>query len=197
MQPPIDFLDPIRRIRSGDQAASAELVRRFEPLIQRVVRIRMRQRGDYDRLRHDVGSSDVCQSVFRSLFRGLSENRYQLDQPSDLERLLQVMIRFNVATKARRSGVKLRELCDDFEQQGWIDSSPRPDREVDLQDLIEAIQEQFSGEEIELLTPWLDGESWATVAQKNGTTADAARVRVARAVRRVRDKMSADGHTGA
>ncbi len=85
----------------------------------------MRQRGDYDRLRHDVGSSDVCQSVFRSLFRGLRENRYQLDQPQDLEKLLQVMIRFNVATKARRSHVRLRELSDDFEQAGWSDAGPR------------------------------------------------------------------------
>ena len=52
----------------------------------------------------------------------------------------------------------------------------RPDQEVDLLDLIEAIQEQFSGEELELLTPWLDGESWEMIGQKIGTTADAARV---------------------
>ena len=103
-------------------------MRRFEPFIQRIVRIRMRQRGDFDRLRREVGLSDVCQSVFRSLFRGLSRDRYQLDQPGDLERLLQVMIRFNVATKARRSSVRLRELFDDFEQQGWIDSGGAPTR---------------------------------------------------------------------
>ena len=41
MPPPTDFLDLIRRARSGDEAASAELVRHFEPFIQRVVRIRM------------------------------------------------------------------------------------------------------------------------------------------------------------
>jgi DNA-directed RNA polymerase specialized sigma24 family protein len=193
MHQSIDFLDLIRRIRSGDQTASAEMVRRFEPLIQRVVRIRMRQRGDYDRLRHEVGSSDVCQSVFRSLFRGLIEDRYQLDQPSDLEKLIQVMIRFNLATKARRSSVKLREFFSDFEQQIWIDSGSGPDREVDSQDVVEAIQEQFSGEELELLTPWLDGESWEIIGQKAGTSADAARMRVTRAVHRVREKMSNNG----
>ena len=159
MPQPIDFPDLIRQIRSGDQIASEELVRRFEPLIQRVVRIRMRQRGDRDRLLREVGASDVCQSVFTSLFRGLRENRYKLDQPNDLERLLQVMIRFNVATKARRSSVRLRELFDDFEQQGWIDSRPLPDHQADLQDLIEHIQAQFSAEELEILTAWLDGES--------------------------------------
>jgi DNA-directed RNA polymerase specialized sigma24 family protein len=196
MPQPIDFLDLIRQIRSGDQAASAELVRRFEPFIQRAVRIRLRQRGDHDRLRRDVGSSDVCQSVLRSLFQGLKENRYQLDQPGDLERLLHVMVRFNVASKARRSSVRLRELLDDFEEQEWTDHSPGPHEEVDLHDLIEAIQDQFSGEELEILTPWLGGESWESIGHKTGTTADAARVRLTRAVHRVRNKMTADGQTG-
>ena len=132
----IDFLDLIQRARSGDQTAATELVRRFEPFIQRMVRIRMYRRGDRDRLRHDIGSADVCQSVFRSLFRGLRRNRYRLDGPGDLEKILHVMIRYNLATKARRSSVKLRELLGDFEQQGWIDTGPQPDQEVAQQELL-------------------------------------------------------------
>jgi RNA polymerase sigma factor (sigma-70 family) len=192
-----DFPELVRRARSGEEAASTELVRRFEPFLQRVVRIRMRRRGDFDRLRHDVGSSDVRQSVFRSLFRGLKEHRYQLDQPGDLERLLQVMIRFNVATRARRSSVRLRELIDDFEQQGWLDSTPGPDQKVADQDLIEAIQEHFSEEELEVLTMWLDGTPWADIGQKLGCTADAARVRLSRAVARVREEMVRGDRAGA
>jgi len=190
MPTPIDFLALIERVRSGDESASAELVRRFEPLIQRVVRIRMGRRGQRGPLGHDVGSSDVCQSVFRSLFDGLRKHRYRLDQPRDLEKLLQVMIRFNVATKARLAGVKFRELIDDFERVGWVDSGPRPDQEVAEQDLIEAIQEQFSEEELDLLTLWLDDTLWAAIGQKLGCSGDAARVRLNRAVARVREKMS-------
>ncbi len=175
MPPPIDFLALIERVRSGDEAASAELVRRFEPFIQRVVRIRMGRRGQRGPLGHDAGSSDVCQSIFRSLFQGLRNNRYRLDQPGDLEKLLQVMIRFNVATKARLAGVKLRELIDDFEQAGWMDSGLRPDQKVAEQDLIEAIQAQFSEEELELLTLWLDDTPWATIGQKLGCSGDGGR----------------------
>jgi RNA polymerase sigma factor (sigma-70 family) len=193
---PIDFLDLVRQARSGEQSASEELVRRFQPFILRTVRIRMRQRGDYDRLRHDISSADVCQSVFRSLFRGLRENRYQLNQPSDLESLLQFMIRFNVATKARRSSVRLRDLIDDFEQRGWMDSGPRPDQEVADQDLIEAIQEQFSEEELEVLTLWLDKTPWESIGEKLGCSGDAARVRLSRAVARVRERMIAEDHSG-
>jgi RNA polymerase sigma factor (sigma-70 family) len=191
-----DFPDLIRRARSGDEAAAAELVRRFEPFLQRVARIRMRQRGDYERLRRDIGLSDVCQSVLRSFFQGLRKNRYRLDQPADLERLLQVMIRFSLATKARRSSVKLRALIDDFEREGWLDPAPRPEQEVSDQDLIESIHEQFSEEELEILTLRLDDVPWAEVGRKLGCTADAARVRLNRAVARVRARMVGGDHAG-
>jgi RNA polymerase sigma factor (sigma-70 family) len=192
----VDFLDLVQRARSGDQTAATELVRRFEPFIQRMVRIRMRRRGDRDRLRHDVGSADVCQSVFRSLFRGLKKNRYRLEQPADLEKVLHVMIRYNLATKARRSSVKLRELLNDFEQQGWVDSGPQPDEEVAQQDLIRAIQEEFSAEELDILTQSLDGTPWEAIGLKLGTTADAARMRLKRAVHRVRKKMGTEDQQG-
>jgi DNA-directed RNA polymerase specialized sigma24 family protein len=186
---PVDLLDLIRRARSGDEAASTDLARRIGPFIERVVRLRMGRRGSCGPLEPDFASSDVCQSVFRSLFRGLRENRYELNQPDDLERLLRVMIRFNVATKARRSGVKLRKLIGDFEQAGWLDPAPSPDENVADRYLIGVIQEQFSEAELEVFTLWLDETPWAAIGQKLGCSGDAARVRLMRAVARVRKKI--------
>ena len=196
MPPPINFLALIDQVRSGNEAASAELVVRFKPFIQRVVRIRMGNPGRRGSLGQEVGSSDVCQSIFRSLFQGLRKNRYQLDQPSDLERLLRGMIRFNVATKARRFGVRYRELLADFDQEAWMDSGPGPDQEIAEQDLIEAIQAQFSEAELELLTLWLDDTPWAAIGQKLGCSSDSARVRLSRAVARVRERMRTQDHAG-
>jgi DNA-directed RNA polymerase specialized sigma24 family protein len=195
MTQPADVLDLIRRARSGEESASAELARRIEPFIQRVVRTRMGTRGRRGSIEREIGSSDVCQSVFRSLFHGLRTNRYRLDQPGDLERLLTVMIRFNVATTARRSSVKLRELIENFEEGGWIDAGPRPDQAVVERDLIDAVQSKFSGDELELLTLWLDDTPWSVIGDKLGCTADAARVRLKRAVNRVQDKMSEPDRT--
>jgi RNA polymerase sigma factor (sigma-70 family) len=187
-----DFPELIRQARSGDEAAAAELVRRFQPFIQRVIRIRMRQRVDYERLRRDIGLSDVCQSILRSLFQGLRKDRYRLEQPGDLERLLEVMIRFNVATKARRCSVRLRQLVDETAEQGWLDDARTPDKVVADRDLIEAIQEQFSQEELEILTMRLDDMSWSEIGEKLGCSANAARVRLGRAVARVKGRMAAD-----
>ena len=68
--PELSFPDLIQQAGSGDEAAWTELVRRFEPFIQRVARIRMRARGDFEGVRRDAGSSDVCQSVFKSFLQG-------------------------------------------------------------------------------------------------------------------------------
>ena len=160
----MDFNEVVWRASQGDETASAELVREFEPFIQRVARIRMRKRGDYDRIRREFGASDVCQSVFKSLFRGLKRNRYALAGPDDLKKLLQTMVRFSIATKARRSAVRLRALISEIEEQGLSDGRPLPDEQVADQDLIEAIQEEFSEEELQILTLWLDDLKWCRSA---------------------------------
>ena len=41
---------------------------------------------------------------------------------------------------------------------------------------------------------WLDDESWAEIGQKLGCTADTARVRLRRAIARVREKLAAHDH---
>ena len=58
------FPDLITRVRGGDSAAAAELVRRYEPAIRRVVRLRLTDQ----RLRRAFDSMDVCQSVLGSFF---------------------------------------------------------------------------------------------------------------------------------
>jgi RNA polymerase sigma-70 factor (ECF subfamily) len=64
MSPPASFDDFMRRVRSGDEQAAAELVRQFEPLIRREVRYQLRDR----RLYRLFDSMDICQSVLASFF---------------------------------------------------------------------------------------------------------------------------------
>jgi hypothetical protein len=58
------FTDFIRRIRAGDEQAALEMVRRYEPLIRRQVRLQLEGR----RLCRLFDSMDVCQSVLKSFF---------------------------------------------------------------------------------------------------------------------------------
>ena len=188
----IDFNEVVWRASQGDETASAELVREFEPFIQRVARIRMRKRGDYDRIRREFGASDVCQSVFKSLFRGLKRNRYAFAGPDDLKKLLQTMVRFNIATKARRSAVRLRALISEIEEHDLSDGRPLPDEQVADLDLIDAIQEELSEEELQILTLWLDDLKWAQIGERLGENPDAIRFRLKRAFERVRGRFRAE-----
>ena len=77
-------------------------------------------------IRPRLGSSDVCQSVFKSLFVGLKEGRFELNQPEQLQRLLRIMSRFKIATESRRLSVILREVMDGGSPPDLADSGPEP-----------------------------------------------------------------------
>jgi len=182
-----EFLDLIRGVRSGDEDAARALVAQFEPFILRVVRFRMRHRGDYDRLRHDVGSTDVCQSVFKSLFERLKEGRFDLNQPKDMEKLLVAMVRFKIANKARKLSVVWREVRSDAAPTERVDPRPGPEKSVDDKDLSEIISKRFSVDELEILNRRLDDQSWPEIAAAVGGTAESLRKKLERAFERVRD----------
>ncbi len=60
------FDDLVRRIRSGDEQAAEEIVRLYEPLVRRELRIRMTDR----RLSKLFDSVDICQSIWSSFSYG-------------------------------------------------------------------------------------------------------------------------------
>src|SRR5204862_4770208 len=92
------FADFIRRIRAGDGEAAAELVRRYEPLVRREVRLHLEDR----RLARLFDADDVCQSVLARFFIRAAGGQYDLDQPDQLPRLLARMARNKLASAARR-----------------------------------------------------------------------------------------------
>jgi RNA polymerase sigma factor (sigma-70 family) len=187
MSVPQGFEDLIRLARAGDEAAAASLTHAYEPFIRRFVRFRMRRRSDHDRLQPEIDSADICQSVFKSLFVGLKGGRFDLNRPEQLHKLLAAMVRFKVATRARRPGVALREVLDLDESDHRPDSAPSPEKAVEDRDLLETIVKRFDGDELDLLVRRLDDQPWAAIAAAVGGTPQALRKRLTRALERVRD----------
>jgi RNA polymerase sigma-70 factor (ECF subfamily) len=64
MTPDHSFHDLVRRVRSGDDAAAAKLVRHYGPALRRAVRTRLTD----PELRRLLDSMDICQSVLASFF---------------------------------------------------------------------------------------------------------------------------------
>jgi RNA polymerase sigma-70 factor (ECF subfamily) len=181
-----EFQELIRLARAGDEGAAARLTHEFEPYIRRFVRFRMRSRSNHDRLRPELDSADICQSIFKSLFVGLRDGRFVLNQPEQLQKLLSAMVRFKVATKARRLSVTLREVLDLDAPWERVDSRPGPEKVVDDRDLLDTILRQFTTDELDLLVRRLHEQPWPAIAESVGGTAEALRKKLARALERVR-----------
>src|SRR5215472_3345414 len=99
------FAEFIRRIRAGDDQAARELVRLYEPVIRREVRLRLRDL----RLASRFDSTDICQSVMASFFVRAAAGQYELEQPDQLLRLLVVMTRHKLIQQVRRHSADRRD----------------------------------------------------------------------------------------
>ncbi len=182
-----DFQELIRLARAGDEDAAARLAHEFEPFIRRFVRFRMRHRPNHNRLRPEIDSADICQSIFKSLFVGLREGRFELNRPEQLAKLLSAMVRFKVATKARRLSVTLREILELDAPRDRPDFGPGPEKLVDDQDALETILKLFEAGELDLLIRRLDDQPWSAIALAMGGTAEGLRKKLTRAIERVRE----------
>ena len=133
----------IRLARAGDEDAAARLAHEFEPFIRRFVRFRMRNRSDHDRLRPELDSADICQSIFKSLFVGLRDGRFELISRSSWQKLLVGDGAVQGGDQARRLSVTLREVLELDAPRDRVDSGPGPEKAVDDQELLETILKQF------------------------------------------------------
>jgi RNA polymerase sigma-70 factor (ECF subfamily) len=180
------FLDFLRRIRAGDEGAAAELVRRYEPVIRREVRLRLNDPALY----RVFDSGDICQSVLLSFFVRAAAGQYDFDQPADLLNLLLYMARNKVATQARK--LRRRAAGGPHELDAVIDPQPGPGRVIDSQDLLRQVLHRLGDDERRLAELRGQGRSWPEVAAQLGGTPDARRKQLARALDRVAGQLGLD-----
>src|SRR5262245_2293502 len=94
-EPPFDEL--LGLLRQGDEAAWAELVRRHEAEVRRVIRSRLGAK-----FRPLLDSADVWQSVLASFFVRARLGQFELGGPRDLVKLLTRMARNKVVSQGRK-----------------------------------------------------------------------------------------------
>jgi RNA polymerase sigma factor (sigma-70 family) len=192
-----EFREFIGRIRAGDEQAAADLVRRYEPLIRREVRLNVQD----PRLGRLFDSVDVCQSVLASFFVRATAGQYEMDRPEQLIRLLVTMARNKLASAARsqrRQRRDQRRVADGaaaaMEQVAAAD--PSPSRLVAGRELLDRFREGLTDEERELADLRSQGVAWADVAVRLGGTAQARRMQLARAVERVARELGLNEEAG-
>jgi RNA polymerase sigma-70 factor (ECF subfamily) len=175
------FADLVARVRAGDDDAAADLVRRCEATLARVVRIRLH----HSRLRNELDSADVCQSVLGSFFVRLALGQYDVESAEALARLLAVMARNKIADRARRRALPRspgETVLDDLAA-----ADPSPSRQAAGRELLARVREALTEEERRLADGRAAGRAWTDLAAERGpgTSPEALRKQLARAIDRV------------
>jgi RNA polymerase sigma-70 factor (ECF subfamily) len=186
------FRDLVRRLRGGDEAAAAELLRRYEPALRRAVRIRFRD----PQLRRLLDSMDICQSVFHNFFVRVAAGQFELDQPEQLLKLLATMARNRLANQVKT----LRAQCRDYRRdegdglEGGQLAAPgsTPSQQVAARELLRETHRRLSAEERRLLELRQQGRAWTDIAAELGGSPEALRKQLARAIDRVGQELGLD-----
>lgn len=178
-----EFHDLVRRACARDDAAAAELVRRFEPELRRVVRFQLTDPG----LRRFIDSLDVCQSVLAAFFAQLHAGDLRFTQPQQLLGLLGVMARHKVVDQgrrhrtARRGGGAVRDVADGLGDLA-VDPAPEPGDALADRDLVAAVRGGLTAADQDVLDRWLAGDEWPDIAREVGGSPEALRKRLSRAI---------------
>jgi RNA polymerase sigma-70 factor (ECF subfamily) len=186
------FSDLVLRVRSGDADAATELVRRYEPAIRRVVRVRLggRMAALFD-------SMDVCQSVLGSFFLRVAAGQYQLQTQEDLLKLLATMARNKLAFQVRRQKAQKRDVGRDVTAGLSTDqlptTEPTPSRHAEVRDLLGELDRRLTAEERQLVELRNQGHEWEEIAERLSGSAEALRKKHARALDRVAKELGLEG----
>src|SRR5262245_8858400 len=176
------FGEFLRRVRAGDEAAAAELVRLYEPVIRREARLRLTDPG----LAALFDSSDFSQSVLRSFFVRAALGQYDLARPEDLRNLLVRMAQNKVADQVRRLRRRpadaRRDRASDPADPGLVGREPPPARTASARDLLQALLRELPEEERRLAELRMEGLTWPEVSAAVGGSAEARRKQLARAL---------------
>jgi RNA polymerase sigma-70 factor (ECF subfamily) len=186
--------DLVARIRTGDGAAAAELVRQFEPVIRTRVRVWLRMQDA--RLRRLFDSMDICQSVLASFFVRAAAGQYDLDRPEQLIGLLVQMARHKLGHQVSRQTALRRDVRrvseNGLETNHPAQSVPSPADRCANQELLNEVRRRLTDEELRIADHRAAGNDWAAIASEMGGTAAGRRMQFARALDRVSEQLGLD-----
>jgi RNA polymerase sigma-70 factor (ECF subfamily) len=177
-----EFEKLLGALRERDEEAAAELVRRYEPLIRRVIRMRLTD----PRLRRVFDSIDICQSVMANFFDEVALGQLAVTTETHLRNFLVRMATNKLIDKVRREQHSAGGLPEEWEPAA---DDPSPSQVVAQRELAQAIQNRLSAKERWLAEKRAEGRSWVELAQETGETTDSLRMMHARALARIRAQL--------
>jgi RNA polymerase sigma-70 factor (ECF subfamily) len=180
------FREMMGRVRAGDPAAAAELVRQYEGEIRRVIRIRLDAR-----LGSVLDSMDICNSVLGNFFVRVAAGQFDLQDPTQLLKLLVTMARNKLLDHARRPDP--RPIQAEEEHLAVAPGRDEtPSQIVAYEEMLQKMRDNLSEEERYLAEQRALGREWSDLATELGIAAETLRRKLSRAVDRVSKELGLD-----
>ena len=169
--PAASGLDPevlalVRRARSGDAVAQAELIRRYRVRLSGFLRPRVN-------LTHEV--EDLLQAVWIKMVRRIRGLR----DPERFETWLFTLARNSALDHLRRARCRPMGTADEAVLMGLPDER-QPARYREVSEALEFALRQFGPRERRVMRQLIDGESYGTIAAREGVSLNALKVRIHR-----------------
>jgi RNA polymerase sigma-70 factor (ECF subfamily) len=190
-----DFARLIEGARSGDGAAVAALLGRFEPEIRTMVRVRLPRA-----LRNQFDSMDFVQAVWTSVFAGKPDDVARFTDPGQFRGFLAGVARNKVFEEHRRR-TRTRKYDLGREERLYVRKGerevprdvaaddPTPSEEVQADERLDQLLQGRSPEEIAVVQLRREGLTFEEIGQRLGTSERSAR----RVIDSIRERMEARG----
>jgi RNA polymerase sigma-70 factor, ECF subfamily len=171
----------VLRLRSGDESAASEVYNRYANRVFGLVHQQMT-----DRLRAQIQPEDIVQSVFKSVFRGISLGSYEAPEGGTLWQLMAIVAVHKVRRNARRRTALRRDArrtqsLDAMEHFDTADDFTPEEFESAIREAIEDLKE--TEKDVVLLR--VQGYSVEEIATK----LDRSRRSIERTLQNIRTKM--------
>ncbi len=182
---PEDLSALLERIRCGDEVALAELLQRYEAQLRLAASVLLGSR-----LRAQMDSLDLVQSVHRVLLPGLRAGKYDVSSLDKLLALARTVVRHKVIRNWRRmqreQATATSKVADEGGDKAGRFPAEDPTQIVTMDDLKQHILASLSGLDRQLIELRVQGYSTAEIAQRLNCDAHALRARLSRLRQRLR-----------
>lgn len=192
MSDPESFAQLVARVRGGDDRAAEELIRRYEPDLRVIARVRLTDPA----LRRVIDSMDICQSIFANFFVRAAAGQFELDTPEQLLKLLSAMVRNKVNDHARYAHRQRRDarqvVAIAADELPLADAGATPSKIVANQELLKELHKRLTEDERLIVEQRATGREWTEIADRIGGTPEAVRKRYSRALDRAAEDLGLD-----
>ncbi len=189
MDEQLSFAKMLREVRRGDGEAARMLVSLFEPEIRRIIRVRLTD----PRLRSQLDSVDICQSVLGDFFVRVGLGQFELETPEQLTKLLATMARNKLLNKINQQQAERRDIRRIVSME--VDKLPSPSSEgtpsqmVANRELLQMFRDRLTTSELFLVDQRAEGRTWRELGEELSETADSLRKRLQRAIDRIVEEL--------